>query len=196
MKMYKMVLLGFGNAGQALVRLLLEKRADLQNHYSIGFMVTGIVTGSHGSALNPSGLNLERALEIMQAGDSLNELSPSPAPVDNLELIRTSGADVMFENTPVNYRDGQPAISYIEAALKSGMHVFTANKGSVVHGYRSLTALAAKQGLKFYFESTVMDGTPIFSAFRQMPVVGLSDIWGILNSTTNLILSRLEEGEL
>jgi homoserine dehydrogenase len=195
MKIYKMVLLGFGNAGQALARLLLEKRTELQRRCSIRFMVTAVATGTHGRALNHKGLDLERALEIMQSGGSQDELSPSPAPADNLELIRASGADVMFENTPVSYKDGQPAISYIETALKNGMHAFTANKGSVVHGYHSLTALAAKHGLKFYFESTVMDGTPIFSAFRQMPVVGLRAIWGVLNSTTNLILSRMEEGD-
>ncbi len=195
MKIYKMVLLGFGNAGQALARLLLEKRTELQHRYGIRFMVTAVATGTHGRALNHKGLDLERALEIMQAGGSLDELSPSPAPTDNLELIRAGGADVMFENTPVSYKDGQPAISYIETALKNGMHAFTANKGSVVHGYQSLTALAAKHGVKFYFESTVMDGTPIFSAFRQMPVVGLRAIRGVLNSTTNLILSRMEEGD-
>jgi len=187
----------FGNVGQALARLLLEKQSELEQRYLTRFTVTAIATapGTQGRAFNPNGLDLERALEIMQAGGSLDELSPSPAPIDNHELIRTSGADVLFENTPVNYMDGQPAISHIETALENGMHAFTANKGTVVHGYHRLSALAAKFGLKFYFESTVMDGTPIFSAFRQLPVVGLSDIWGILNSTTNLILSRMEAGD-
>jgi len=195
MKTYKMVLLGFGNAGQALASLLIEKRTELQENYSIRYAVTAIVTGTHGRALNPNGLDLERALKIMESGGSLDELSPSPAPTDNLELIRASSADVLFENTPVSYKDGQPAISYIGTALKNGMYAFTANKGAVVHGYHRLTALAIKHGVKFLFESTVMDGTPIFSAFRQMPIVGLSAIWGVLNSTTNLILSRMEEGD-
>jgi len=195
MKIYKLVLLGFGNVGQALARLLLEKRSELQHRYLTRFMVTAVATGTHGRALNPNGIDLERALEIIQSGGSLDELSPSSAPPDNLELIRASGADVLFENTPVSYRDGQPAISYIETALKNGMHAITANKGSVVHGYHSLTALAAKHGLEFFFESTVMDGVPIFAAFRHMPAVNLSAIWGVLNSTTNLILSRMEAGD-
>lgn len=101
----------------------------------------------------------------------------------------------MFENTPVSYKDGQPAISHIETALENGMHAFTANKGTVVHGYRRLSSLAAKFGLKFFFESTVMDGVPIFSAFRQLPAVNLSAIWGVLNATSNLILSRMEAGD-
>jgi homoserine dehydrogenase len=195
MKIYKLVLLGFGNVGQALARLLLEKRSELQHSYLIRFMVTAVVTGTHGRALNANGIDLEKALEIMQSGSSLDELSPSPAPTDNLELIRASSADVLFENTPVSYKDGQPAISHIETALESGMHVFTANKGAVVHAYHRLNKLAANHGLKFFFESTVMDGAPVFAAFRQLPAVNLSAIWGVLNATTNLILSRMEAGD-
>jgi homoserine dehydrogenase len=195
MKTYKMVLLGFGNVGQALVDLLMEKRRELQRRYSINFEVTAIATATHGRALSPIGLDLTRSLEIMHSGGSLDELSPASAPTDNLELLKTSGANVLFENTPVSYIDGQPAIEHIRTALEMGMHAFTANKGSVVHGYRDLTALATSQGVKFYFESCVMDGTPIFSAFRQLPEVGLRGIQGILNSTTNLILSRMEGGE-
>jgi len=194
MKTYKLVLLGFGNVGQALASLLLEKRSELEHRYLIRFMVTAVATGTHGRVLNTNGLDLERALEIMKSGGSLDKLSPSPAPTDNLELIRASSGDVMFENTPVSYKDGQPAISYIETALETGMHAFTANKGSVVHGYHRLNALAASHGLKFFFESTVMDGAPVFASFRQLPAVNLSSIWGVLNATTNLILSRMEEG--
>jgi len=195
MKLYKLVLLGFGNVGQALARLLLEKRSELQQRYSIRFMVTAVATGTHGRAFNANGLDLQRALEIMLSGDSLDELSSSPAPTDNLELIRTSGADVMFENTPVSYEDGQPAISHIETALENGMHVVTANKGAVAHAYHRLHAIAADHGLKFLFESIVMDGAPVFAAFRQLPAVNLSTIWGVLNATTNLILSRMEAGD-
>jgi len=195
MKIHKLALLGFGNAGQALARLLLEKRLELQHRYLIRFIVTAVATGTHGRALNTNGLDLERALEVLQSGGSLDELSPSPAPTDNLEFIRASGADVLFENTPVNYQDGQPAISQIEPALENSMHAFTANKGTVVHGYHHLHDLAAQHGVKFFFESTVMDGVPIFSAFRQLPTVGLNSIWGVLNSTTNLILSRMEAGD-
>jgi len=156
MKTFKLLLLGFGNVGQALARLLLEKRSELEQRYSIRFLVTAVATRTHGRALNPDGLD---------------------------------------ENTPVNYNDGQPAISYIETALKNNMQAITANKGTVVHGYSYLQALAAEHGVKFFFESTVMDGVPIFSSFRQLPVMGLTSIWGILNATTNLVLSRLEAGD-
>ena len=102
----------------------------------------------------------------------------------------------MFENTPVNHATGQPAIDHIKAALELGMHVATANKGPVVHGYHELKTLASAKGKKFFFESTVMDGAPIFSLFRgALPGAKLQSFRGVLNSTTNLILTRMEDGD-
>jgi homoserine dehydrogenase len=103
---------------------------------------------------------------------------------------------VLFENTPVNYENGQPAVEHLESALNLGMHAITANKGPVVHAYRQLTSLASSHGRKFFFESTVMDGAPVFSLFRgALPAADLRSIRGVLNSTTNLILTRMEDGE-
>jgi homoserine dehydrogenase len=103
---------------------------------------------------------------------------------------------VLFENTPVAYASGQPAVDHLRQALEMGMHAITANKGPVVHAYRELTDLAARRGRKFYFESTVMDGAPIFSLYREtLPAAHLQSFRGVLNSTTNLILTRMEGGE-
>jgi homoserine dehydrogenase len=90
--------------------------------------------------------------------------------------------------------NGQPAIDHIRAALQHGAHAITANKGPIVHAYRELRDLAAAQGKRFLFESTVMDGVPIFSFFPQLPLIHLQGFHGILNSTTNVILSEMENG--
>jgi homoserine dehydrogenase len=197
---YKLALLGFGNVGQALARLLLRKQDELRQYYNLTFSVTGIATGRHGSAIDPAGIDLERALASMTASNgALQGLSTHPLPdgaAFALDFIRRSGADVLFENTPVNYATGQPAIDHLKTALELGMHAITANKGPVAHAFRSLTDLAASKGRKFYFESAVMDGAPIFSLFRDaLPAAHLNTFRGILNSTTNLILTRMEAGE-
>lgn len=198
---YNLALLGFGNVGRALARLLLRKQAELQDHYNLTFAITGIATGRHGSAINLEGLNLQRALGFFE-GKSVDEPSPldslsvQPVPRDSDDFIQSCGADVLFENTPVNYQTGQPAVDHLRTALELNMHAITANKGPVVHAYRQLTRLADSKGRKFYFESSVMDGAPIFSLFREaLPGAYLSSFRGILNSTTNLILTRMEEGE-
>jgi len=193
---YKLALLGFGNVGQSLASLLCHKQMELKSKYNLTFSVTGIATGSHGTAINLEGIDLADALEVMNAGASLDQLSVRSAPTEMSDFIRGCGAQVLFENTPVDYESGQPATDHLKLALELGMHAITANKGPVVHAYRQLTELADSKGCKFFFESTVMDGAPIFSLFRNaLPAAQLLSFEGILNSTTNLILTRMEGGE-
>jgi homoserine dehydrogenase len=192
---YKLAFIGFGNVARALARLLLRKEGLLKSKYGISFSATGIATGSHGFAVDPDGFDLIECVEAVEAGGSLDKFTKIPA-TNSLEVIKESQADFMFENSPVNHSTGQPAIDHVRTALELGMGVSTANKGTVVHGYRELTALAASQGRKFYFESTVLGGSPLFSVFREtMPAADLISFQGILNSTTNIILSRMERGE-
>ncbi len=188
---HKLALLGFGNVGKSLARLLVDKADELENRYAITYSVTGIYTNRHGAALDPDGLDLEHALK---AGD-LRPLSKLPVPTNGLDFILRSGADVLFENSPVNYETGQPAVNHIRKALELGMHAVTANKGPVVHAYRSLTHLAKQNNRNFFFESSVMDGCPIFSLFRSsLPAAKLLRFRGVLNSTTNSILTQMENG--
>ncbi len=192
---YKLCLVGFGNVARALARLFVRKADILSQQYGITFSFTGIATGSHGFAVNPEGLDIQKALALVESGRSIAQLSTLPVN-DSLAVIRGSHADVMFENSPVNHATGQPAIDHVRAALEAGMHAFTANKGTVVHGYRDLSELAASKGRKFYFESTVLGGSPVFSVFREcMPGADLLSFRGVLNSTTNIILTRMERGE-
>jgi homoserine dehydrogenase len=197
MSHYKLAFLGFGNVGKALADLLIKKREDIQTKTGVTFSVAGVATGKHGIAVDPAGIDLARALELVNAGDSLEQVNKSGSEIhDSLDFIQNCGADVLFETIPVNYDTGQPAVDYIRMALESWMHVVTANKGPVVHAYQALTALAESKGVKFYFESTVMDGAPVFGLFREtLPAAHVQAFRGVLNSTTNLILSRMEEGE-
>jgi homoserine dehydrogenase len=192
---YNLALLGFGNVGRALARLLQRKEAELRSRYGITFSVTGIATARHGAAVDRAGLDFLKAAALVEAGGSLSALSQFPVQ-DNFDFLRRCGAGVMFENTPVVHATGQPAIDHLHLALELGMHAITANKGPVVHAYRELTEFAQTKNRKFYFESTVMDGAPIFSLLRStLPAAQLLGVRGILNSTTNLILARMENGE-
>ncbi|MHB8778433.1 MAG: homoserine dehydrogenase [Anaerolineales bacterium] len=192
---YKLALIGFGNVARALSRLLVRKQDLLKSRYDITFSFTGISTGRHGFAVNPGGLDIQKALELVESGKSISSLSTLDVR-DSLAVIQNSAADMMFENSPVDYETGQPAIDHVRAALNAGMHVSTANKGTVVHAYQELTALARSKNKSFMFESTVLGGTPVFSTFREaLPAADLLSFKGIINGTTNIVLSRMEEGE-
>jgi homoserine dehydrogenase len=192
---YKIALLGFGNVGQALVELLVEKKEDLITNPGIGFRVVAIASGSHGRAVDPSGLPVQDVLRAYQAGGSLDDFSVEPIN-DSKEFIEKCGADALIESTPVNYQTGEPALAYLRQALESGMHAVTANKGPLVHGYQELKSLARSKRVSFFYESTVMDGAPVFSIARcGLPGARVTGFSGILNSTTNMILTRMEGGE-
>ena len=195
MPYYRLALIGFGNVGRAFARLLQHKEPELEADHDINFIVTGIATGRHGIAIDPNGLNLDQALELVGSNQSLSLITQFPVS-NSLDFIRTVPGDALFENSPVNHENGEPAVTALRTALERGMHAITANKGPVVHAYRELTGVAARMNRKFYFESTVMDGAPIFSLFRSaLPAAQLTSFRGILNSTTNLILGRMENGE-
>ena len=192
---YNLAFIGFGNVARSLARLLLRKKDLLKSQYDVTFSITGIATGRHGFAVNPNGLDINQTLEFVEVGNSITPLSIFQVD-DSLSVIKHSNTHVMFENSPVNTQTGQPALDHIRTALELGMHAITANKGPVVHGYRELTALAESKGKIFGFESTVLGGSPVFSVFREtFPLAELASFKGILNATTNIILSRMENGE-
>ena len=198
MKTLNIALLGFGNVGKAFVRLLMEKRQELLDQYALEVVVTGIMTNRHGACLDPNGLDENRLAEMMNEGQDyhLAALDQLDFRGDSSDFIRLCNADVLIETTPVNPKTGQPALGYLKEAALNGMHIITANKGPVVFGFRELTDLTRLHGRHFRFESTVMDGAPIFSLFRNsLAGAKLLGFYGILNSCTNLLLDRMRAGE-
>jgi homoserine dehydrogenase len=160
--------------------LLETKTPDLADR-NIACRITGVASRRLGWIADPAGVDLARL---------------EPSSQKNVRAwLAAAQADVLFEATSLDPHTGQPAIDYLRAALEMGAHAITANKGPVVHAYRELQALAAETGKRFLFESTVMDGVPIFSMFREnLPGLELRGFHGILNSTTNVILGGMEAG--
>lgn len=146
-----------------------------------------------GANADREGYGLSRAERLAEKSE-LQPLRTAPAYEQAKAWLSAARADVLFEATSLNVESGQPAVDHIRAALDHGAHAITANKGPIVHAYRELRDLAAARGQRFLFESTVMDGVPIFSLFPQLPLIHLQGFHGILNSTTNVILGEMENG--
>ena len=203
---HNLCFLGFGNVNHTLVQLLENRAPELRERYDIAWRITGVASRRLGWIANPDGLDpagvaaasVERALlpaECREANPhSANPHSANPQPANVHDWLKAAQATVLFEATSLNVETGQPAIDHIRAALHHGAHAITANKGPIVHAYRDLRDLAKAHGKKFLFESTVMDGVPIFSLFDQLPAIHLQAFHGILNSTTNVILGEMENG--
>jgi homoserine dehydrogenase len=172
------------------VQLLRDRESELRDRYGIAFRVTGIASRSLGWIADPEGLDTRVDRTLLS--DKSRESAQQPTAVQS--WLSAARADVLFEATSLNVETGQPAIEHIRAALDHGAHAITANKGPIVYAYRQLRDLAIARGKRFLFESTVMDGVPIFSLFDQLPAIHLKGFHGILNSTTNVILSEMETG--
>jgi homoserine dehydrogenase len=165
----KLALIGFGNVGRALARLLERKRAEFP------FTVTGIHTLRHGTAYNGT------------------HFGPRAASID--EFLDGARADAAVELTTLEPSTGEPAISHIRAAFARHMHVVTANKGPIAHAYAALRDEAARAGVGFRFESAVMDGAPVFNLWEHaMPGVRVLGFTGALNSTSKVVVETMERG--
>lgn len=191
----RILFIGFGTVGQGLAELLIEKEDLLSQLYDMEVEVVGIADSLKGFAYDPDGLDLRAALDMVRSETPLSALSTPSFSGDALEMIQTAAADVMLEATYTDIKTGEPATSHIRQALNSGMHVATTNKGPVALHYRELADLAHENGVRFLFEGTVMSGTPVLNFVREtLAGSEISEIKGILNGTTNYILSRMESG--
>ncbi len=195
---YNLCFLGFGNVNRTLVRLLEDRAKELRDLYGITYRITGIASRRLGWIADANGINPN---EVCGAGTPAREMPEaastaraSQAPTNVRDWLAAAQADILFEATSLNVENGEPAADHIRAALTHGAHAITANKGPIVYAYRELRDLAAAHGRKFLFESTVMDGVPLFSLFPQLPAIHLQGFHGILNSTTNVILGEMEQG--
>lgn len=192
----KIILIGFGTVGQGLVEILRDKADDLKLSKNFAPQIVGVVTRSRGSLYHPEGLDLNGLLTAIKAG-SLDQYADAPGLErgwDALQTIR-AGADVMVEAGPSNFETGQPALDYCYAALESGQHVVLANKGPVAVAYPELASRAKAAGKLLRFEATVMAGTPSIRLGAQaLAGCKITQARGILNGTTNYILTQMEDG--
>jgi homoserine dehydrogenase len=188
---YNLAVVGFGNVGKALLRMLVAKEIELRRKYDIRWRLTGVASRRVGWFADPDGFNPIALLN----GHWPAQTGNLPQPRNVREWLERAKADVLFETSSLDAQTGQPAADHLRAALEGGAHAISANKGPIVHAYRELAALAKEKNRQFLFESTVMDGVPIFSLFPLgLPVTELRGFSGVLNSTTNVVLTEIEKG--
>ncbi len=196
MRTYRLALIGFGNVGQGLATILRDHGQMIADRHGAEFRIVSVNTGSHGSIYNPDGFDPGMLLAAYEQYGHLNHI---PAPYygwDVPRVIYESNADVIVELTSSDLLSGEPAAGYIRAALRQDRHVVTTNKGPIALFYPELSAAAAERGVMLGVEGTVMGGTPLLRVGRELlATAGVSRIQGILNGTTNYILTRMADGD-
>jgi homoserine dehydrogenase len=163
--------------------------------------IVGIATKRHGRAYSARGVPAAAIAAAVARGDSFGDAAGSTRAFLKDALRRSAQAArqrrlVVVETTTLDIRRGQPAIDHVRTALAAGAHVVTANKGPAAFAYGALARAAARTGRRFLFEGAVMDGIPIFNLVRDtLPAVTVSGFRGVVNATTNYILTAMEEGQ-
>jgi homoserine dehydrogenase len=196
MKQIRLSLVGFGVVGQGFAELLATKHTSLKQHYGVEIILVGVANARHGFIYRREGLHFPTLFELTAKQRPLMEYPGITHWESALHGLRATSADVLVEVTPTNLRDAEPGISHIRQALSKGMHVVTANKGPVALAASELISLAHQHGVQFRVESTVMAGTPIISTIREgMAGAQVRGMRGILNGTTNYILSAMATGQ-
>ena len=191
----RIILIGYGIVGQSFTKLLLSKLVDLSNLYGMKPRIVACVDNK-GSAIDTSGLDIQRLLEIKKNKGTVGEYySNKTSRLEPLQIIENIDAEIVLELTPTNLTDGEPGLSHITSAMKYGKNVITVNKGPLSVAFPSLIELANYNGIMFKFSGTVGGGTPILEfAKRCLKGDRIVSFKGILNGTTNFILSKMEEG--
>lgn len=195
MKQIRLSLLGFGVVGQGLAELLSTKQELLRKHYDLDVIVVSVATARQGFFYREEGLDLATLLSLAATRQPLS-LHPAVKHWKHvLEGLRATGGDVLAEVTGTNLHDGEPGISHIRTALEQGMHVITANKGPGALAALDLLALAREKNVQLRMEAAVMAGTPVISTVREgLAGARVRSVRGILNGTTNYILSAMASG--
>jgi homoserine dehydrogenase len=201
MTTFELVLVGFGHVAQRFVTLLEEQRTALARE-RIAARVVGITTRRHGAASEVRGLNAVALIDGVARGERIGRSREERPAADFIaDVAAASDAArerrlIVVETTTLDITRGQPAIEHVRAGLASGAHVITANKGPVAFSYHALAAAASRADRRFLFEGAVMDGVPIFNLVREtLPAVTILGFRGVVNSTTNFILTAMEQGQ-
>ncbi len=194
----RLALIGFGNVGQGLAHILHQRSTQLAQQFGLDLQIVAVSTLNKGGVYDPQGLDPAALLAAVQQPRGPQPLSAVPAPHygwDALRTIAQSNADIVLELSYTDLQTGEPALTHVREALRQGKHVVTANKGPAALHLPQLRRLAQENGVELGVEGTVMSGTPALRLGTELLAgAGIRRLQGVLNGTTNYILTQMESG--
>ena len=188
----RIILVGFGVVGQNFSRMIIERSEELVEKFRFYPRIVAIADKG-GAVINRRGVNIEYALKVKHQKGSVAYVDKfGVKDLDANRVIEEVDAEVVVEVTPTNIVNGEPGLTHIKTALKMGRHVVTTNKGPLALAFPALIELAKYNNLFLRFSGCVGGGTPILD-FAKKCLLGdyITSFKGILNGTTNYILTRM-----
>lgn len=195
MQTYRLAIIGFGNVGQGFTQILRDEGTELAQQHGARFQIVAVCDLLKGSVHDPAGLDPAVLLDSIAATSKLDRISAPDRGWNAIETIERSQADAVIELSYTDLKTGEPAISHLRRALELGKHVVTTNKGPIALKYPELKAIAERNKAEIGAEGTVMSGTPSLRMAQELLAAArIRQIQGIVNGTTNYILTQMEAG--
>jgi len=192
----RLAIVGFGVVGQGVAEILRDKGEELASRYGAELVITAVSDTRHGAVADPRGLDPAALLAWLTTHESLSGFPAAVSGWDALATIRQAEADVVVETSWTDVKTGGPALEHFRACFAARRHLVTTNKGPMVVAPHEMIERAAAAGVELRWEGTVMSGTPVISTARRglagCTITGFS---GILNGTTNFMLTEMEGGK-
>ena len=185
---------GFGCIGRALAKIIVEKQDIIEKKYGLRIRVVAI-KDSRGAVYSCEGLSINDLLKLIEYPRSFIGMYEPYGRTDiGLdEIYDHCSPDIQVELTPSNYESGEPGISNVFYGLERGANIVLANKAVLVHKYSEIMDLARKKGLTVKYKATVMGGSPFINILSGIKAIHVSRIYGILNATTNYVLTCMHK---
>ena len=187
----RVIVCGFGRVGREFARLIHEKTNFIRTAYGFELSIVG-VGELNGSLHHPGGIDAAETAAAFERDGGFSGHPHLEAAWQGLDLVKAARADVLVETTPTDIRTGEPAMSHIREALFRGIHVVSANKGPFIRAYRELTGLAREKNLELKISAAAAAALPTIDVAETcLAGAEILGIEGVLNGTTNFILSRM-----
>jgi homoserine dehydrogenase len=192
---FNIAFIGFGVVGQGLAEILVEQKELLSKLYDFNFKVVAVSDTMKGSVYNENGLDLKNLLEIVKSTGKIETYQKGIKGWDSLKTITDTNANLILEVAWTDLKTGEPAMSHVKTALKNKKHVVMTNKGPIALAVRELLQLAKDNNVEMRYEGTVLSGTPALNlGLNNLAGSGITKARGIVNGTTNYILTEMEKG--
>ena len=192
---FNIAFIGFGVVGQGLAEILIDQKAILKENYSFEFNVVAVSDTLKGSVYNENGLDLAKLLQLVEETGKIDDYPDGTKGLDSVKTITETNANLILEVAWTDLKTGEPAITHVKTALKNKKHVVMTNKGPIALIVRELLDLAKENNVEMRYEGTVLSGTPALNlGLYNLAGAGITAARGIVNGTTNYILTEMEKG--
>lgn len=191
MKECKVILMGFGAVGQGVAEAISLKKNIIKEEYETEVKIVAVADSSS-SAICQEGLDEELLVNTKNEKGNLADYPDYGSEISGIEVLDAVEYDCLIEATPTNIENGEPALSLTLKAFEDGKDVVTSNKGHLALKFKEVIEAARKNNVQFKYEATVGGAMPIINFVKEtLSSSKVNSIIGILNGTTNYILSRM-----